>query len=219
MSTLSFVDSAYASAITGGPYDGVCFYIGGDAFHVWSTAELATRHEKYRLPIWVRSNPQSVDPTADAHACLAALNSYAVSAGALVALDSETSVDAPWVHTFVTVVNSGGYPVIDYGSASTVFGNANPDGYYWAADWTGTPHFANGSQMTQYVSFNNDDVSVAQPSLPFWGMTLSGTQFGWRRCTKCQCLMWPVDGLAPCAAGGVHNPEPTTNWGVPYRKG
>jgi hypothetical protein len=165
---LRFVDAAFASSITGGPYDGVCFYTGGDAYHVWPVADLDSRPEQYRLPIWVRSDPGSVNPADDARSCVASLRAYGVPAGALVALDSETSIDAAWTKTFVETVNSEGHPVIDYGSQSDVMSNENPDGYYWGADWTNVPHLHSGDQMTQYVSFQNEDVSEAELTLPFW---------------------------------------------------
>lgn len=237
--TLSFVDAAFASAISGGPYDGVAFYIGGDARHVWTTAELASRPERYRLPIWVRSNPTAVTAVADAMACLEATARYAVPHGALVALDSETSIDPAFVKQFVAVVNSGGHRVIDYGSENDVFQNQNPDGYVWAADWTGVKHFANGSKMTQYVSFKNDDLSVAEASLPFWdtkpapapkpkpttepwdyyvsyvkpgetGHNAIETQHNWRLCHKCHGLFWVgLQGDGVCAASGAHSAWPS----------
>lgn len=169
MANLTFVDAAYAGAITGGPFDGVCFYLpGGDAFHPWPPADVHARPERYRLPCWVRSNPQDVFPGDDARQCIAALKSYGVPAGALVALDSETSVDPSWVRGFVAELNGGGHPVIDYGSVSTVFGNENPDGYYWGAQWSSVRHLAAGTDMTQYVSYANEDLSEALSTLPFW---------------------------------------------------
>ena len=97
MTTLTFVDAAFATAITGGPYNGVCFYIGGDAYHDWTVSDLNSRPEQYRLPIWVRDNPGSVGAATDATACLLALTAFSVPHGSLVALDSETSIDPAWV--------------------------------------------------------------------------------------------------------------------------
>lgn len=168
MSILKFVDATGASEITGGPFDGVCFYIGGDAFRVWPKSEIDGRPERYRLPIWVRDNPGAVSASADAQHCLTALHAFGVPAGTLVALDSEMTVDVPWTRVFVQAVNAGGYQVIDYGSQSFVMGNDNPDGYYWGADWTDAAHLHSGDQMTQYVSFQNEDVSEASSALPFW---------------------------------------------------
>jgi peptidoglycan hydrolase-like protein with peptidoglycan-binding domain len=168
--TLLFVDAAYAGAITGGPFDGVCFYLpGGDAFHAWTVSDVEARPERYRLPVWVRSNPQAVNPVTDASDCLVQLRAYGVPAGALVALDSETSIDPAWVREFVTHLNLiRSNPVIDYGSQSTVFGNSDPAGYYWAADWNDLRHLAAGTDMTQYANYPNQDLDAARPGLPFW---------------------------------------------------
>jgi hypothetical protein len=169
VSDLTFVDAAYAGAITGGPFDGVCFYLpGGDAYHPWPLADLHARPERYRLPVWVRSNPAAVLPALDAAACRGQLITYGVPPGTLVALDSETSIDPAWVRTFVFNLTAGGYPIIDYGSQSTVFGNDNPDGYYWGADWTDVEHLASGDDMTQYAHYGNQDLDTARPGLPFW---------------------------------------------------
>jgi peptidoglycan hydrolase-like protein with peptidoglycan-binding domain len=167
--TLLFVDAAYAGAIDGGPFDGVCFYLpGGDAYHPWPLADLEHRPERYRLPVWVRSTPENANPGLDGITCLSQLAAYWVPMGSLVALDSETSIDPPWVRAFVSTLNRGGYPVIDYGSESTVFANGNPDGYYWAADWNDLRHLAAGSDITQYANYPNQDLDAASPGLPFW---------------------------------------------------
>jgi len=82
------------------------------------------------------------------------------------------AVDPGWTHTFVSILNGAsvikGYPVIDYGSESTLRGNMNPDGYYWGADWTSVPHLHTGEGMTQYLSLQNEDVSLANAALPLW---------------------------------------------------
>ena len=146
----------------------MCGYIGGDTPHVWSASDWHTQTARYRLPIWVRSNPLAVNPNAGAVACAAALRVIGAPRGKLAAWDSEMSIDATWTRTFVGVLNMEGWPVIDYGSQSTVFGNDNPDGYYWGADWTDTQHLHSGDQMTQYVSYPAYDEDLAQASLPFW---------------------------------------------------
>lgn len=172
MSELRFVDAIGAGSITGGPFDGFCFYIGGDAYRVWPIGEVESRPERYRLPIWVRSNPQQVNAADDAARCIEALIRFGVPAGKLVALDSETAVDPAWTAVFVEIVNGAGiatgWPVIDYGSESVVRGNRNPNGYYWGAEWTNVPHLHSGDGMTQYISFNNEDLSEASSALPFW---------------------------------------------------
>lgn len=168
MTTLRFVDAAYPSGISGGPYDGVAFYIGGDTPHVWAPAEIHARPERYRLPIWVRSNPASASPSGDVREALAQLTALGAPKGCLVAWDSETSVDPSYIQSAYAVLAQGGYKMLDYGSASTVYGNKNPDGYYWAADWTNSPHVDASSVITQYQDFGPFDESEAKSGLPFW---------------------------------------------------
>lgn len=179
MTNLIFIDAATPPSPTTLPMtDGICFYAGGDTPHVWTEAEVTRFKVRYRLPVWVRSNPESHSASADAKAFLHQLTSvYKVPKHKLVALDSETDVDAAWVKEFVGLINAGGYLVIDYGSRSSVFGNHNPDGYYWAADWTGHKHLANGSQMTQYVNFSGYDESIAESTLPFWDVQAQVTDW------------------------------------------
>lgn len=179
VTNLIFIDAAFPPSPATLPMtDGICFYAGGDTPHVWTVSEVTRFKVRYRLPIWVRSNPESHNASEDAQAFLKVLEgTYKVPKHKLVALDSETDVDAPWVKTFVGAVNAGGYQVIDYGSRSSVFGNHNPDGYYWAADWTGHKHLAGGSQITQYVNFSGYDESIAESTLPFWDVQAKVTDW------------------------------------------
>lgn len=168
MALLRFADAISPDLITGGPFDGIAFYIGGDAYRVWTHAEIAAITATYRLPVWVRSNPDVSLVPGDIAGCTAALAAIGAPAGTLVALDSETSVDPAYVIPFVTGINLAGWKVIDYGSESDVHSNDNPDGYYWGADWTSVPHLHSGDGMTQYLSLQDEDESEAQASLPFW---------------------------------------------------
>lgn len=162
------VDSAYPIHTLEG-CDGRAFYAGGDTPHVWTLAEVTENNPRYLVPIWVRSNPQQVDPLADGNAFVNVLKTvYHAPTGILVALDSETSIDPVFVVAFVATLNAAGYKVIDYASQSDLFGNKNPDGYYWGADWTGTEHIVTGDQATQYVSFPQYDLSEFNSSLPLW---------------------------------------------------
>lgn len=164
---LTFFDAAYPPA-TPPNTDGVCIYIGGDTPHVWTQAEIGRQHARFRLPIWVRSNPGQVNVNADAHAALMRLHEIGCPAGSLVALDVETTVAPSWVHAFYSALHAGGYPIIVYGSQSVVLGNDVPDGWYWGADWTDVAHFARGDVMTQYASFRAYDLDLAKSTLPFW---------------------------------------------------
>ena len=55
-----------------------------------------------------------------------------------------------------------------YGSQSSVFGNENPNGLYWGADWTSVPGLQPGNAITQFVSFNSYDEDTAEATLPYW---------------------------------------------------
>lgn len=169
MTLLKFADAIGISEITGGPFDGIAFYLpGGDAFRAWPDAEVRAITTRYRLPVFVRSNPSLNLVPGDVIACIAGLARAGAPAGTLVALDSETSSDPAYVIPFVTAVNVAGWKVMDYGSESTLRGNLNPDGYYWGADWTSVPHLHSGEGMTQYLSLKNEDVSLADSALPLW---------------------------------------------------
>lgn len=101
-------------------------------------------------------------------ACLAQLAIIGCPQGSLVAWDMETAVDPAYIEQVYTLLTAGGYKLIVYGSQSVVTGNRNPDGLYWGAQWTNVPHLTSGDAMTQYVSFQNYDLSEAETGLPFW---------------------------------------------------
>jgi hypothetical protein len=167
MADLTFIDSAYP--LSDPPAcDGVCIYLGGDAVHAWTLAEIGAQTARYRLPVYVRSNPPGPGAAQDVASALSRLKAIGAPEGTLVAWDAETSVDALYIRSVCTGLKSGGYDLIVYGSESTVMANDVPDGLYFAADWTGTPHLAPGSAMTQWVSFSGYDEDLAKASLPFW---------------------------------------------------
>jgi peptidoglycan hydrolase-like protein with peptidoglycan-binding domain len=169
VSNLTFVDAAFMLDPLPDA-DGYAFYIGGDTPHVYTLPEVVSLKAKYRylLPIFVRSNPPGPGAASDVVAAVIRLRTIGAPAGCLVALDSETSIDAAYVRAFFAGLKLAGYVLIDYGSQAFVMGNKNPDGYYWGADWTDRPHLHSGDVMTQYVSFQADDVSLASSALPFW---------------------------------------------------
>lgn len=174
MALLKFIDSAFpppAADLAG--VDGFAFYIGGDTPHVWSRAEIdaafhASASVKYGLPIYVRSNPQNVNPAVDAASAIQQLRYLGIPNKIMTALDYETAVDSQYMAAYVTALNDSGYLVIDYGSNSTIFANKNPDGYVWSADWNGIAALMPGSKMTQYQNAGVIDLDVADPTLPFW---------------------------------------------------
>ena len=170
MSVLLFADSAWplpASQIPAG-VSGVCGYIGGDCPHVWTPAEWAAQKTRFRLPIYVRSNPPGPGAAVDVAAAVAQLRILGAPQGCLVAWDMETAVDPEYIGQVYEGLTAAGYKLIVYGSKDFVLGNKNPDGYYWGADWTNVPHVSAGNVMTQFVSFTNYDESAVSSSLPFW---------------------------------------------------
>jgi hypothetical protein len=191
-------------------------YIGGDALNVWDAADWAYWGTTYRVPIWVRSDPASVDPTADGEACLAALQAL--------------GAPAP-------------YLVLPYGSSSTLFSNPAIDGY-WVALYDGVPELtgAAGEVAKQYLSAATYDLSVIDQSVPTWNIQAGTgptavmldletavdptwvTQFativkgagvstpnvpvqgGWAWCQKCQGVFYgPNESTSVCPAGGQHD--------------
>jgi len=151
--TLTFYDAAWPPAPPP-KTDGVCGYIGGDTPHVWTAADWRSQTARYRLPIFVRSNPPGPGASADVVTAVRQLQAIGAPKGMLVAWDMETAADSAYIASVFRDLSSFGYRLIVYGSEST--------------DWTGTAHFARGDQMTQYVDFGGYDEDLAQSSLPFW---------------------------------------------------
>ena len=167
--TLRFYDAEFPPHPPPPGMDGVCYYLpGGDASRGWTRADLASQPARYRLPVFVRSDPGQASAVGDAHTALAQLRAFGQPDGTLVAWDSETAADAAYMRVVYSVIGGAGYRLIDYGSQSTVFGNDVPDGYYWGADWTGSPHLHAGDKMTQWVNFSGYDEDLAEATLPFW---------------------------------------------------
>ena len=165
---LTFYDAAWPPQVP--PVtDGVCIYIGGDTPHVWTAEEIAEQMARYRLPVFVRSNPRGIAGVAsDVNAALRGLADIKAPRGILVAWDMETAADKFYIAGVYTGMAAHGYRVIIYGSQSDVMGNDVPDDLYWGADWTGAAHLHKGDVMTQWVSFAGFDLDLAEPSLPFW---------------------------------------------------
>jgi hypothetical protein len=180
--TLTFWDSAFP--VTDHPAtDGVCFYIGGDTPHIWSAAEITAQRARYRLPVFVRSNPARASAATDVSAAVRQLTGLKAPKGCLVAWDVETAVNAAYVQDAYQRLKTAGYVMIVYGSQASVFGNDVPDDLYWGADWTGIQHIHLGDEMTQYVAFSAYDESVAVSSLPFWDTqpsSPSGSEPDWQ---------------------------------------
>jgi len=164
---LSGYDAAYPPA-TPPITDVVCFYGGGDTPHVWTTAEIAAQPARYRLPIFVRSNPAGANPTADAEAFWSWLRALGCPLGSATVLDLETAINPAYVTAFGNAMHFGGYRVLPYGSTSTLFQNPVLDGY-WAAK-PGPATIPSNCLGVQYGQGGNGawDLDLFSAAIPLW---------------------------------------------------
>lgn len=151
-------------------YQVVAFYCGGDTPHVWSHAELESAPQRYRLPIWVRSNPGTASmATQEAQEFVSQLRFLGCPNGVTVALDYETARNQAYLDAFCTVMwNAGRWKVMLYGSLSTVKANTDPSGGYWIAAWDNLEDFPDGSVAHQFMNHPNYDSSVISDSVVLW---------------------------------------------------
>lgn len=152
--------------------DVVAFYIGGDTPHPWTADEIDQQSARYRLPIFVRSNPSSSAAAPDANETISWLRANKAPQGCAVALDLETAVHPTYVTTYDHLVHAAGWVVLAYGSIGTVFANPRTSGGYWVANPTGSPHMAPGAVATQWA-FDTQlghpwDLSDVADSVPLW---------------------------------------------------
>ena len=148
MSYIHGADAAFASNIPPG-FDAAFGYYGGpDAYHTWSRADWQ-RFPGPKIPVWVGG----YDGAGEGAESVAALRALGVPKGAVTVIDMETRVDKTYVMAFSGPLQGAGYKVWVYGSASTVFGNPQMNGY-WVADYTGQPfmHPQVGVRATQYAA-------------------------------------------------------------------
>lgn len=153
--------------------DAVAFYIGGDTPHKWTDAEIHRQTARYRLPIWVRSNPQSsVQGRAEGLTAVDWAIAHSQPVGTCIALDFETAVDASYVHAFDLALVTNGYKTLLYGSESAVLRNPKPSGGYWVALWDSHAALTGGWAAKQYASDGmlgkSWDLSVVADSTPLW---------------------------------------------------
>lgn len=152
-------DTAFVRNLDGTSFGvGAGYYGGPDAFHVWAANDWRN-FPGYRLPIWVAGNNGATEGS-DA---LRALRELRVPEGSYTALDMETRIDKQYVRSFASVVHPT-YRVMVYGSASTIFGNPNINGY-WVADYRGIGPFMYRHpdvRMTQYASGKLYDSSLVK---------------------------------------------------------
>lgn len=151
-------------------YQVVAFYCGGDTPHVWTHAELTSTPQRYRLPIWVRSNPTTTaQARMDAYDFVSQLNYLGCPKGVTVALDYETAQNQAYLDAFCTAMwNAGQWEVMLYGSLDTVKANSSPTGGYWIADWDNLEDLPAGSVAHQFINHPNYDASVISDSVVLW---------------------------------------------------
>ncbi len=128
----------------------VAGYIGGDTPRIWTNAQWDSQPVPFRLPIFTRNI--GGDPFLDAEYVNRWMSQHKVPLDCFVALDFETRVDRSYLLNFDGAVK---WPVMVYGSKSTVTKNPEPSGGYWVADWPPpgvqpTPHLVSWSMATQY---------------------------------------------------------------------
>ena len=144
----------------------VLIYTGGDTPHVWTAAEIAEQPEQYRLPVFVRSNPNLNDVTGDVTKFVTWLRSNQVPAGSAVVLDLETAVNVAYVNGFGAGLRNAGYKVLPYGSKSSLFQNPELDGYFVADP--GAKGVDENTVATQFAYDGTYDLSYIADSVPLW---------------------------------------------------
>lgn len=170
--SVTIFDAAYPNPAVDPKVAGALVYIGGDTQFVWTEAQIKAAHGAYRLPCYVRSNPQNADPVGDAGQALAWLQAHGVPKGCAVVLDLETAVNAVYVLAFGNRLHAAGYLVWPYGSPSTLFKNPKLDGYFAAEyDFNQTVDTrCVAKQWADYPNYDLDDVynvsALWNPSAP-----------------------------------------------------
>lgn len=131
--------------------EGVLGYIGRPGFtpHVWTAGEWDRFDHLVQFPAWLPD--LNHDAQLDAMMAVAAAKDLGWAAfepephTRLILFDGETSQIPAWYERWAAEVASGGFFAVDYGSLSTVFGNAAYD--VWAADWNGFPQLEPGQTV------------------------------------------------------------------------
>lgn len=165
------IDGAYPP-VDAPATDAVLIYAGGNAYHVWSPAEIAASKERYRVPCWVRSNPNVASAANDAATMISWLKSYKVPTDTSIMLDLETVVDGAYVTTFGNAMHAAGYLVLPYGSEDSLFHNPVLDGY-WVAKPDATS-IDSRCVATQYAYDGDYDLSWIADSVPLWDTLYGG---------------------------------------------
>ncbi len=164
-------DAAFAANISQSWTGAVAGYYGGpNAYNVWSPGDWQRFPGNRKLPIWVGG----LDGPGEGQNAVAALRALGVPQRVYTAVDMEGRVDETYLNNFAAVLNSAGYKVWVYGSASTVFSNPGLNGY-WVADYAGIGAFMHDHaqvRATQYAPGQQYDSSTVKDwtyhSGPWW---------------------------------------------------
>jgi hypothetical protein len=188
-----------------------CFYIGGDATHIWTPEEVNALTTRYRLPIFVRSNPGAANPVADASAALAQLGNIPPR-DCLIALDLETASDTAYVQSFAAHVSP--HPIMVYGSAGNIFGTSAGH-LVWVADPgapSPDPAATGGTQYLWSTSYDLDWFTQAAVNL-MWD-TVTPTTPPWVDKAESNLTQIAVLSDAIRKALDVNHPSPAIWKGV-----
>lgn len=167
-------DAVTPQGFTNNEFQIAAGYCGGDTPHVWTKSEWDSTAQRYRLPIWVRSNPAGHDGAAEARLFKSVLDSIGCPNLVTVALDYETAVDNQYLIAFENEMHLlGGHDVMLYGSLSYVEQNLNPSGGYWVAEWDDLANLPAGTVAHQYMNHPNYDESVVSDSVILWDTALA----------------------------------------------
>jgi hypothetical protein len=183
MTLLKMEDSAYPVTRDQSGVDVILIYSGGDTIHPWTHTEILDMPARWRLPTWVRSNPQSVNAMVDAASFLAWLHGFGTPIGSTVCLDLETAVNTLYVTTFNNVLHDGGYPVMKYGSQSTIWQNPRTHGGTFLALPGPAELTGEGDEVARQYAFDGDyDLSVIESSVKLWDVHPPAVKPGqWRK--------------------------------------
>jgi hypothetical protein len=165
----AYPPATYPTSFNGTPIVGWCVYIGGNATHVWTAAEfaalLAEPWLRYVVPIFVRSDPATANPVADAAAAIAWAKANGQPSGTTTMWDGETAVDPAYFTAVDQSLQSlAGLHELLYGSKATVVQNTRTSGGYDEANWTGAA-YAPGDTADQFASFSAYDLGEFDTSL------------------------------------------------------
>lgn len=171
----AYPPASYPTAFNGKPLSGWMVYIGGNAVHVWTEAEIAALKAepwcRYIVPCFVRSNPSAATSAqADASAAIAWAKAHGQPSGTVTVWDGETAVDSAYFTAVDQYLQSqAGLHELLYGSKATVAENARPSGGYDEARWTGSD-YAPDDAADQFASFAAYDLGDFADVSSLWDL-------------------------------------------------